>query len=256
MPESEREIVMTDNKYGIVTGASRGLGVPMAKELAREGFDVIITYSSQREKADEVKRDLSREFGVRVEAYQLNVENAVAIPGFVDYCKKEFGDNLQVLINNAGIYRNIQCVDMDPADFAKVTDVNLNSIFYMCHYFAPLMISNHYGRIINLCSAVGLRGMAGCTAYAASKFGVRGLSQALACELGPHNITVNCIAPGAHKTDMFYQAPADVMEARLKSTPLQRAGELEEMELLVRYFIASNFITGQVVSDNGGTTMI
>jgi 3-oxoacyl-[acyl-carrier protein] reductase len=247
---------MSERKYGIVTGASRGLGVHMAKELAREGFDVIITYSTNKEKADDVKKSLEREFGVRVAAYRLNVENAEEIPPFVDYCKSEFGDNLQVLINNAGIYRNISCVDMDPAEYGKVIDVNLKGIFHMCHYFAPLMIARHYGRIINLCSAVGLRGMPGCSAYASSKFGVRGLTQVLACELGPHNITVNCIAPGAHKTDMFYEAPADAMEARLKSTPLQRAGDLEEMELLVRYFIASNFITGQVGSDNGGTTMI
>ncbi|MBA4699692.1 MAG: SDR family oxidoreductase [Ruminococcus sp.] len=247
---------MTDKKYGIVTGASRGLGVNMAIELAREGFDVIITYSSNKEKAEKVKQELQQSFHVRVEIFELHVEDVKSVAACYQFATETFGKNLHVLINNAGIYRNCKLVDMAPEDYDQVIDVNLKGTFYMCHYFAPLMIEQHYGRIINLSSAVGLRGMPGCTAYASSKFGVRGLTQALACELGPHNITVNAIAPGSHKTDMYYECPAEVREARLQSTPLQRAGDVEEMELLVRYFIASNFTTGQVVSDNGGTTMI
>lgn len=247
---------MSSEKYGIVTGASRGLGKHMAIELAREGYDVIITYNSNVELAEAVKQDLEERFGVKVEIFSTQIESTESIQKLYQFAVERFGENLHVLINNAGIYRNINLVDMEPDDFDDVIDMNLKGTFYMCHFFAPLMIKQHYGRIINVSSAVGLRGMPGCTAYAASKFGVRGLTQALACELGPHNITVNAIAPGSHKTDMYYSAPPEVMEARLKSTPLQRAGDLEEMELLVRYFIASNFTTGQVVSDNGGTTMV
>lgn len=245
-----------NKKYGIVTGASRGLGVPMAKELAREGYDVVITYSTKKEKAEEVKEKLQKEFSIRAETCQCNAEDTESVKNLLKFALDTFGDKLEVLINNAGIYRNIPLVAMEPEDFGKVIDINLKGTFHMCHYFAPLMQKHKYGNIINLCSAVGLRGMPGCTAYASSKFGVRGLTQALACELGPDNIKVNAIAPGAHKTDMFYEAPADVMEARLKSTPLQRAGELEEMEHVVRYFLASDFITGQVISMNGGTTMV
>lgn len=247
---------MISEKYGIVTGASRGLGVNMAIELAREGYDVIITYKTNREKAEAVKNDLIERFGVNVELFNLSVENAESVKALYNFAVEVFGEKLHILINNAGVYKNISLVDMEPVDFGEVIDINLKGTFYMCHYFAPLMIKQNYGRIINLCSAVGLRGMPGCTAYASSKFGVRGLTQSLACELGPHNITVNAIAPGSHKTDMYYAAPPEVMEARLKSTPLQRAGEVEEMELLVQYFIASNFTTGQVISDNGGTTMV
>lgn len=247
---------MESKRYGIVTGASRGLGVNMAVELAREGYDVLLTYSSKEEKAREVQEDLKERFQVRVEIFKLQVEDQESVKALYRFAAETFGKNLHVLINNAGIYRNVNLVDMDPDEYGKVIDVNLKGTFYMCHYFAPLMIEQKYGRIINLCSAVGLRGMPGCTAYASSKFGVRGLTQALACELGPHNITVNAIAPGAHKTDMFYEAPPEVMKARLESTPLKRAGAPEEMELLVRYFIASDFTTGQVISDNGGTTMI
>ncbi|MEL7655432.1 MAG: SDR family oxidoreductase, partial [Bacillota bacterium] len=191
---------MNSEKYGIVTGASRGLGVNMAIELAREGYDVIITYNSKAEQAEAVKNDLTERFGVKVEIFQLQVENAVSVKALYDFAVDRFGEKLNVLINNAGVYRNINLVDMDPDDFGKVIDMNLKGTFNMCHYFAPLMIKQNNGRIINLCSAVGLRGMPGCTAYASSKFGVRGLTQSLACELGPHNITVNAIAPGAHKT--------------------------------------------------------
>lgn len=245
-----------NKKYGIVTGASRGLGVPMAKELAREGYNVIIAYSTKKEKAEEVKEQLKKEFPVRIDICQCNVEDAKSVKNLLKYAMDTFGDKLEVLINNAGIYRNIPLVNMDPDDFGKVIDVNLKGTFNMCHYFAPLMQKHKYGNIINLCSAVGLRGMPGCTAYASSKFGVRGLTQALACELGADNIKVNAIAPGAHKTDMYYEAPKETMAERLKSTPLQRAGEVEEMEHVVRYFIASDFITGQVISMNGGTTMV
>lgn len=247
---------MNSEKYGIVTGASRGLGKQMAIELAREGYDVIFTYNSNVSLAEGVKKDLSERFGVRVEIFPLQVESAKGVQELYQFAVSTFGENLHVLINNAGIYQNVNLVDMDPKDFDAVIDTNLKGTFYMCHYFTPLMIKQHYGRIINVSSAVGLRGMPGCTAYAASKFGIRGLTQSLACELGPHNITVNAIAPGSHKTDMYYSAPPEVMEARLKSTPLQRAGELEEMDLLVRYFISSNFTTGQIISDNGGTTMV
>ena len=129
----------------------------------------------------------------------------------------------------------------------------------MNRHFVDLMIANHFGKIINLCSAVGLRAAPGSIAYASSKFAVRGMTQAMARDLGQYNIQVNAIAPGAHKTDMYWDAVKTapvLMETRTKSCPLQRAGEVTEMCHLVRYFLASDFITGQVVSPNGGTTMV
>lgn len=250
---------MENKKYAIVTGASRGLGAACARELAREGFDLIITYNGQAAKAAEVKESLEKEFGVRVEACQHSIQDLESYPAFKAWVLENFGTNLQVLVNNAGIYVSMPGVQLPPEKFAEVQDVNIKGTYYMCYYFVPLMIDNHFGKVINLCSAVGLRAASGSEAYSASKFAVRGLTQALAIDLGQYNIQVNAIAPGSHKTDMYWSAykqnPA-LMDTRTKQCPLQRAGEVEEMEFVVRYFMSSNFITGQVVSPNGGTTMV
>jgi len=143
--------------------------------------------------------------------------------------------------------------------FCDIIDVNVKGTFFMTRHFVDLMIANHYGKIINLCSAVGLRAAPGSIAYASSKFAIRGMTQALAIDLGKYNIQVNAIAPGAHKTDMYwdaYKIDPELLEKRTKGCPLQRAGEVSEMYHIVRYFLASDFITGQVVSPNGGTTMV
>lgn len=250
---------MISEKYGIVTGASRGLGSACAEELANEGYDVVITYQSKPESAEEVKERLEKKYGVNVETYKLSIGNEDEVAEFRKWCEKKMGKNLQVLINNAGIYANVPADKIEPKVFCDIIDVNVKGTFFMCRYFCDLMIENHFGKIINLCSAVGLRAAPGSVAYASSKFAVRGMTQALALDFGQYNIQVNAIAPGAHKTDMYYNAvkiDPVLMETRTKSCPLQRAGELTEMHHIVRYFLASDFITGQVVSMNGGTTMV
>ncbi len=116
---------MNSEKYGIVTGASRGLGKQMAIELAREGYDVIFTYNSNVSLAEGVKKDLSERFGVRVEIFPLQVESAKGVQELYQFAVSTFGENLHVLINNAGIYQNVNLVDMDPKDFDAVIDTNL-----------------------------------------------------------------------------------------------------------------------------------
>lgn len=246
-------------KYAIVTGASRGLGAACAEELAREGYDLIITYKEQKEKAEAVRAQLTEEFGVRVEAYRLSIEHEEEVRQFRAWAENNYGKNLQVLVNNAGIYTNQAADVIDTKDFCDIIDVNVKGTFFITRYFCDLMIANHFGKIINLCSAVGLRAAAGSIAYASSKFAVRGMTQAQAIDLGKYNIQVNAIAPGAHKTDMYWDAvkiDPVLMETRTKQCPLQRAGEVTEMHHIIRYFLASDFITGQVVSMNGGTTMV
>lgn len=247
------------NKYSIVTGASRGLGAAIAEELAREGYDVVITYCTQADKAQKVKKQLETKFGVRVESYQLDIKDEEAVLAFRKWAEETLGTNLQVLVNNAGIYANIPAEEIASKTFCDIIDVNVKGTFFMTRHFVDLMIANHYGKIINLCSAVGLRAAPGSIAYASSKFAIRGMTQALALDLGKYNIQVNAIAPGAHKTDMYwdaYKIDPELLEKRTKGCPLQRAGEVSEMYHIVRYFLASNFITGQVVSPNGGTTMV
>ena len=247
------------DKYGIVTGASRGLGEAIAEELAREGYNVIITYNGNAAKAEAVKARLEKAFGVRVETFKLAVQNEEEIIVFRKWAEERMGKDLHVLVNNAGIYANVPSDKIESKVFCDIIDVNVIGTFFMNRHFVDLMIANHFGKIINLCSAVGLRAAPGSIAYASSKFAVRGMTQAMALDLGQYNIQVNAIAPGAHKTDMYWDAVKTdpvLMETRTKSCPLQRAGEVTEMCHLVRYFLASDFITGQVVSPNGGTTMV
>lgn len=250
---------MTDKKYAIVTGASRGLGAAIAEEVAREGFDLVITYKKNKDKGEAVAKELSEKFGVRVECYQLAIENEDEVLAFRKWAEENMGKNLQVLVNNAGIYANQVSESINSKDFCDVIDVNVKGTFFMTRHFCDLMIANHFGKIIHLCSAAGLRAAKGSVAYSASKFAIRGMTQAQAIDLGQYNIQVNAIAPGSHKTDMYWDAvriDPVLMETRTKGCPLQRAGEVTEMHHIVRYFLASDFITGQVVSMNGGTTMI
>lgn len=250
---------MTDKKYAIVTGASRGLGAAIAEEVAREGFDLVITYKNNRDKCEAVAKELGEKFDVRVACYQLAIENEDEVLAFRKWAEENMGKNLQVLVNNAGIYTNQPSESISSKDFCDVIDVNVKGTFFMTRYFCDLMIANHFGKIIHLCSAAGLRAAKGSIAYSASKFAVRGMTQAQAIDLGKYNIQVNAIAPGSHKTDMYWDAvriDPVLMETRTKGCPLQRAGEVTEMHHIVRYFLASDFITGQVVSMNGGTTMI
>ena len=194
------------NKYSIVTGASRGLGAAIAEELAREGYDVVITYCTQADKAQKVKKQLETKFGVRVESYQLDIKDEEAVLAFRKWVEETLGTNLQVLVNNAGIYANMPAEEIASKTFCDIIDVNVKGTFFMTRHFVDLMIANHYGKIINLCSAVGLRAAPGSIAYASSKFAIRGMTQALAIDLGKYNIQVNAIAPGAHKTDMYWDA--------------------------------------------------
>ena len=250
---------MSDKKYGIVTGASRGLGAAIAEELAREGYDLVITYSGQQAKAEEVKARLEKEYGVRIETYKISIQNENEVAEFRKWAEENMGTDLVVMVNNAGTYCNVPADEIDTKLFCDTINVNVNGTFFMCRYFVDLMKSNHFGKIINLCSAVGLRAAPGSIAYASSKFAVRGMTQALALDLGKYNIQVNAIAPGAHKTDMYYDAykiDPELMDTRTKQCPLQRAGEVSEMWYVVRYFMESDFVTGQVVSPNGGTTMV
>lgn len=250
---------MTDKRYAIVTGASRGLGAAIAEEIAREGYDLIITYKKNKEKCEAVAEGLKEQFGVRVECYQLAIENEEAVIAFRKWAEENMGTNLQVLVNNAGIYTNCSSEVIESKVFCDVIDVNVKGTFFMTRHFCDLMIANHFGKIIHLCSAAGLRAAKGSIAYSASKFAIRGMTQAQAIDLGQYNIQVNAIAPGSHKTDMYWDAvhiDPVLMESRTKGCPLQRAGEVTEMHHIVRYFLASDFITGQVVSMNGGTTMV
>ena len=148
---------MTSEKYGIVTGASRGLGAAIAEELAREGYDLIITYRVNAEKAADVKARLEKDYGVCVKTYQLDVRYEEEVKEFRRRAVELMGENLAVLVNNAGIFCSVPTEEIDPQLFCDLIDVNVKGTFFMCRYFVDLMIARHFGKIINLCSAAGLR---------------------------------------------------------------------------------------------------
>ena len=241
----------------LVTGGSRGIGRAVAQTLAAAGYQIFLTYVSKPDEAEQTARAILAAGG-RARAFRLDVGDSESVAAFFRDEVRERVE-LAVLVNNAGIYANMPAEEIASKTFCDIIDVNVKGTFFMTRHFVDLMIANHYGKIINLCSAVGLRAAPGSIAYASSKFAIRGMTQALAIDLGKYNIQVNAIAPGAHKTDMYwdaYKIDPELLEKRTKGCPLQRAGEVSEMYHIVRYFLASDFITGQVVSPNGGTTMV
>ncbi len=250
---------MISEKYGIVTGASRGIGAAMAEELAEQGYDVVITYNNRKEQAEAVKADLESKYSIRAEIYQLAIEDEEGVKAFRVWCEETMGPNLCVLVNNAGIYCNCSVEKLDPELFNKMIDTNVKGTFYVTHYFADLMIARKYGKIVNVSSVAGLQAARGYTAYSGSKFAVRGMTQAMACDLAEYNIQVNCLAPAVFKTDMLLDAckiNPSLMDQRIAAVPLHRVGEVVEARYALKYFLESDFITGQVVSPNGGLTMI
>ena len=172
--------------------------------------------------------------------------------------EKEVGA-IDILINNAGIQRRYPFTEFPEAEWDKVIDVNQKSVFLVSQQVSRYMVQRRRGKIINICSMQSELGRKTITPYAASKGAVKMLTRGMCVELAEYNIQVNAIAPGAHKTDMYwdaYKIDPELLEKRTKGCPLPRAGEVSEMYHIVRYFLASDFITGQVVSPNGGTTMV
>lgn len=135
-----------------------------------------------------MKERLKKEYGVNIETYKLAIENEDEVIGFRSWVEENMGKGLVVLVNNAGIYCNVPANEIDPKLYCQVIDVNVKGTFFMCRYFCDLMIDNRFGKIINLCSAVGLRAAPGSVAYASSKFAVRGLTQAI-CTRSRQNTT-------------------------------------------------------------------
>ncbi len=236
----------------LITGGSRGIGKACAYALARDGFDIVLTYNSKKDEADKVVEEL-KEFGVDAVAYQLNVGDSQAI---ADFFKDNIKDkvDLQVLVNNAGITKDGLILRMKDADFEDVIQVNLQGTFTCMREAAKLMSKRKQGRIISLSSVVGQSGNAGQVNYSASKAGIIGMTKSLAQELGGRNITVNAVAPGFIESDMTDVLSEDVKADFLKKIPLGRLGNVVEVAETVA-FLASNkasYITGQVLAVNGG----
>lgn len=227
----------------VVTGASRGIGAACARALAANGMDVAVHYFHSREAAEK----LAEEIGGK--AFGADVSDPDAV-------RKLFAETggADVLVCCAGIASQQLFTDITDKEWRKMLAVDLDGVFYCCREAAPSMIHRKYGRIITVSSMWGVTGASCETAYSAAKAGVIGLTKALAKELGPSGITVNCVAPGVVDTDMNRKLTAETLDALRKETPLERIGTPEEIAAAVRFLASeeAGFITGQVLGVNGG----
>jgi 3-oxoacyl-[acyl-carrier protein] reductase len=242
-----------EGQVALVTGASRGIGAAIALELAQKGLMVIGTATSE-EGAAKITQTLAA-FAGCVGA-NLNVNDVVAAEALIDRIVKEHG-GLQVLVNNAGITRDMLAMRLKDDDWDAVLDTNLKAVFRMSRAVMRTMMKQRYGRIISITSVVGASGNAGQSNYAAAKAGVAGMTRALARELGSRNITVNCIAPGFIETDMTAKLSEEQQKALLGQIPLGHLGKPQDIAHAVA-FVASPqaaYITGQEIHVNGGMYM-
>jgi 3-oxoacyl-[acyl-carrier protein] reductase len=244
---------MSDKQVALVTGASRGIGASIAQQLAREGFTVIGTATSD-EGAARITQALSAFPGCR--GANLNVNDASAGEALIDALVKEHG-GLQVLVNNAGITRDQLAMRMKDDDWDAVADTNLRAVFRMSRAVIRPMMKQRYGRIISITSVVGASGNPGQANYAAAKAGVAGMTRALARELGSRGITVNCVAPGFIETDMTAVLPEEQQKALLGQIPLGHLGKPDDIAHAVAYLASprAGYITGQELHVNGGMFM-
>jgi 3-oxoacyl-[acyl-carrier protein] reductase len=238
-------------KYALVTGGSRGIGRAVCLKLAEMGYPVLINYKGNTEAAEETAR-LVREKGVDAEILKFDVGSKSDIQNALGGWLEANPDKLvEVLVNNAGIRQDTLMMSMTDEQWDSVLDTSLQGMYHVTKLVLNPMLMNRYGRIINMVSLSGIKGMPGQVNYSAAKAGMIGATKALAQEIAKRNITVNAVAPGFIKTDMT----GDLDEKELVNMiPMKRFGLAEEVADLVGFFASGNasYITGQVVSINGG----
>lgn len=242
-------------RVAVVTGGSRGIGRAIALRLAESGADVALIYAGNQAAADETAQQV-RELGVRAMAVQCDVSDAQQAAAAIKQVRAELGP-IDILVNNAGITRDGISLRMKPDDFRRVIDVNLTGAFLMAQTAMSDFVRRRSGRIINISSASGLMGNAGQANYSAAKAGMIGLTKTLARELAGRGVTVNAVAPGFVKTEMTAAMNEAALSEGLKSVPMGRMAEPEEIAEAVA-FLASDraaYITGTVLSVNGGLYM-
>lgn len=236
----------------LITGSSRGIGMAIARRLAQDGYHIAL--NARRLSPDvQAQLDAFHADGIKAAFYACDVSDAGAVADMRVAIENELGA-VDVVVNNAGIAQQKLFTDITPSEWRDMMGVHLDGTFYCCREFLPSMIKRHSGVIINVSSMWGQVGGSCEVHYSAAKAGVIGLTKALAKEVGPSGIRVNCVAPGVVLTDMLQDFSEDDLQDLANDTPLMRLGTPEDIAETVAFLVSAkaSFITGQVIAPNGG----
>ena len=240
------------DKVAMITGATRGIGKQIALTLANEGYNIVLNYRTENDELKQLKNEIESK-KVKCLTVQGDVTNFEDCKQMIESAIKEFG-KVDVLVNNAGITKDMLLARMKEEDFKQVIDVNLVGTFNMTKNVISYMMKTRNGRIINISSVVGIAGNAGQTNYSASKAGIIGFTKSLAKEVASRNILVNVVAPGFIETNMTEVLKQEVKDEIAKNIPLKRMGTPQDVANVVKFLASedSSYITGQVISVDGG----
>lgn len=237
-------------KTVIVTGGSRGIGAAIVKELAKSGYNVVLDYNKSVEAAKKIQDELEKQ-NINIEIFKADVSKREEVKELVRFTLERY-KNIDILINNAGIDQIKPFIDITDEDWNTMIGVNLNSVFYCTQEVLSNMLKNKSGCIINISSVWGITGGSCEVHYSTSKAGIDGLTKALAKELGPSNIRVNGVAPGAIMTDMNKDLTNEEIIELNEEIPLGRIGTPQDIARCVKWLIEDQYTTGQIISPNGG----
>lgn len=242
---------MEDIKYALVTGASRGIGKAIAIKLAAEQFHVLVNYQSNEQAADETIAEITKAGG-HATKLKFDVADQEQVESVLQSWMDQQGVSyIEAVVNNAGIKKDNLMMWMTNDEWKSVLNTSLDGFFFVTRFLLKPMLSKRYGRIVNVVSLSGVKGMSGQTNYAAAKAAVIGATKSLAQEVAKRKITVNAVAPGFINTDMTAEIDATMYK---KIIPMERFGEAEEVASVVNFLVSkeASYITGEVIHVNGG----
>ncbi len=240
-------------KTALVTGASRGIGTACAIALAKCGYSIVLNYNKSEEKALELSKIIADNYSVDVLCVKADVSDKAQVDDMIEKIKAKFS-TIDVLVNNAGISLQKLFTDITPQEWDEVISTNLTSVYNVTHAVLPLMIKKHSGSIVNISSMWGEVGASCEVAYSASKAGVIGLTKALAKEVAPSNVRVNCVTPGVIMTDMMNNFDENDLLLIKEEIPMGVFGTAKNVADTVAFLASekASYITGQVIGVNGG----